>query len=328
MAHGSGGRAMHSLIDSLFMRELGNDILLEKKDSAVFKIGSSSLAFTTDSYVVKPIFFPGGDIGSLAVHGTVNDLSVCGARPLYISLAIIMEEGFGGKALSEIIRSINRAAKLSGVKVVTGDTKVVDRGSCDKIFINTSGIGEIYYPDLSAGNIKIGDSVIVSGPIGDHAISVISKREGIGFTTKVKSDSAPLFGLINKALGRSKQIRFMRDPTRGGLATTLNEVVSGSSFGISLEENRIPVGEGVRQACELLGFDPLYLACEGRVVIVVSAKDADKVLGAVKSEKLGRGAAIVGRITGDHKGKVYINTISGGKRLIDMLSGEQLPRIC
>lgn len=328
MAHGSGGRAMHSLIDSLFMKKLGNDILLEKKDSAIFKIGNSRLAFTTDSYVVKPIFFPGGDIGSLAVHGTVNDLSVCGARPLYISLAIIMEEGFDAKTLSRIVRSINKAAKYSGVKVVTGDTKVVERGSCDKIFINTSGIGEVYYPGLSANNIKIGDSIIVSGPIGEHAISVISKREGIGFGTKVKSDSAPLSGLIRKALDRSKEIRFMRDPTRGGLATTLNEITSARSFGIALEEKRVPVSEGVRQACELLGFDPLYLACEGRVIIVVSDKDADKVLDAVKSEKLGRGGAIIGRITGSYKGKVYINTKSGGKRLVDMLSGEQLPRIC
>jgi len=328
MAHGSGGRAMHSLIGSLFMKELANDILLKKEDSAIFNIGRLKLAFTTDSYVVKPIFFPGGDIGSLAVHGTVNDLAVCGAKPLYISLAIIMEEGFDAKELSCIVRSIKKAAASSGVKVVTGDTKVVERGSCDKIFINTSGIGEVYYPGLWAGNIKTGDAVIVSGPIGDHAISVISKREGISFATKVKSDSAPLSGLIKKALGSSKNVRFMRDPTRGGLATTLNEITSDRPFGIALEERRIPVSEGVREACELLGFDPLYLACEGRVVIVVSDKDAGRVLRALKRDKLGRGAAIVGRVTGEHRGKVYINTRSGGKRLVDMLSGEQLPRIC
>jgi len=328
MAHGSGGRAMHSLIGSVFMKELANDILLKKGDSAVFNIGKSKLAFTTDSYVVKPIFFPGGDIGSLAVHGTVNDLAVCGAKPLYISLAIIMEEGFGAKDLSKIVMSIKKAAGSSGVKVVTGDTKVVERGSCDKIFINTSGVGEIYYPGLSADKIKTGDAVIVSGPIGDHAISVISKREGISFGTKVKSDSASLLRLIRKALGSSREIRFMRDPTRGGLATTLNEITSDRSFGIALEESQIPVSEGVREACELLGFDPLYLACEGRAVIVVSAKDTGKVLRAVKSDRFGRGAAIVGRVTGEYKGKVYINTRSGGKRLVDMLSGEQLPRIC
>lgn len=328
MSHGSGGRAMHSLVDSLFIKVLGRKALRAKGDSAILDIGSRKLAFTTDSYVVKPIFFPGGDIGSLAVHGTVNDLSVCGARPLYLSLGLVIEEGFAIKDLERIVRSVDKAARSAGLEIVTGDTKVVERGSCDGIFINTSGIGEVYYPGLSTGKIKAGDAVILSGTLGEHAISVISKREGIGFGTGVKSDSAPLNGMVRRALMASKKVRFMRDPTRGGLATTLNEMVSGVRFGIALDESDIPVSEGVRQACELLGFDPLYLACEGRAVIITAEEDAGKVLKAIKRDSLGRGARIIGRVTADRKGKVYMKTGSGGSRLVDMLSGEQLPRIC
>lgn len=328
MAHGGGGRVMHSLIDSLFIKELGNEILRRKSDSAIMKIGCVEMAFTTDSYVVKPIVFPGGDIGSLAVHGTVNDLSVCGARPLYLSLGLVVEEGFGGAELAGIVRSIKNAARRSGVEVVTGDTKVVEKGSCDRVFINTSGIGKVFYPGLSADRIRPGDAVIISGGIGEHAVSVLSKREGISFGTKVKSDSAPLNGLIEKALKASGRVRFMRDPTRGGLATTLNEIVSGGRFGIALDEASVPVSGGVRQACELLGFDPLYLACEGRVIIIVAASDAGRVLAAIKRDRLGKDARIAGRVVSDRKGKVYTCTSSGGYRLLDMLSGEQLPRIC
>ncbi len=319
---------MHKLIDSLFMRELGNPILREKKDSAIIKIGNKALAFTTDSYVVNPIFFPGGDIGSLAVYGTVNDLSVCGARPLFISLGLIIEEGLDRDLLERIVRSISSAAKRAAVEVVAGDTKVVERGSCDKIFINTSGIGEIYYPGLSVGKIRPGDGIILSGAIGEHAISVLSEREGISFSSKVKSDSAPLNGLIARVLKASDKVKFMRDPTRGGVATTLNEMVADGKFGIAIDENKLPVTEGVKTGCELLGFDPFYLACEGRVIIVVQKDDEDKILRAMKRDTLGKRSSIIGRVTVQGRGKVYLNTALGGKRIINMLSGEQLPRIC
>ena len=328
MSHGSGGKAMHSLIGSLFIKELDNEILRRKSDSAVFKTGAGEMAFTTDSYVVKPIIFPGGDIGSLAVYGTVNDLSVCGAKPLYLSLGLVIEEGLEKKVLEGIVASIKNASKKAGVKIVTGDTKVVERGACDRIYINTSGIGRVYYPGLSISRIKPGDAVIVSGGLGEHAVSVLSKREGISFGTGVLSDSAPLNGMIAKALEASRNVRFMRDPTRGGLGTTLNEIVADGRFGIALEEKDIPVREGVREACELLGFDPLYLACEGRAVFITAPNDARKVLKGCKRDRLGRGARVIGKVTKDHKGKVYMRTASGGLRLVDMLSGEQLPRIC
>ena len=328
LAHGSGGTMMHKLIDSLIIKEFDNKILCQKRDSAVFGIGKAQVAFTTDSYVVNPVFFPGGDIGSLAVYGTVNDLSVCGARPLYLSLGLIIEEGLDIDVLEKIVRSAGTAAKYSGVEIVTGDTKVVERGACDKIFINTSGVGEIYYDKLSLDGIKPGDAVIVSGALGEHAISVLSEREGIEFKTKVKSDSAPLNGLIRKALSVSGAVRFMRDPTRGGVGTTLNEIVALQQFGISLDEAAIPVSRGVRQACELLGFDPLYLACEGRVIFIVGKEDAGKVLKTIRRDVHGRTANIIGEVTKDHSGKVSLRTIAGGKRIVGMLSGEQLPRIC
>ncbi|MCM8761304.1 MAG: hydrogenase expression/formation protein HypE, partial [Candidatus Omnitrophica bacterium] len=237
---GSGGRMMHQLIDSLFMKEFSNSILSQRKDSAILKLGDEKIAFTTDTYVVDPIFFPGGDIGSLAVNGTINDISVCGAKPIFISLGLVIEEGLPKAVLDRVIKSVGAASRAAGVKVVTGDTKVVERGSADKIFINTSGIGKVSYENLSVGKIKPGDVVLVSGPIGDHAISVLSVREGIAFRAKVKSDSAPLNGLIFQALKVSKNIAFMRDPTRGGLATTLNEITKLSGFGIALVEKEIP----------------------------------------------------------------------------------------
>jgi hydrogenase expression/formation protein HypE len=328
LAHGSGGVLMHKLIDSLIMKEFDNKILRQKKDSAILEIGKTKIAFTTDSYVVNPIFFPGGDIGSLAVYGTVNDLSVCGARPICISMGLIIEEGLEGEVLEKVIRSAQTAAKRSGVNIVTGDTKVVERGSCDKLFINTSGIGEVYCENLSIDRIKPGDKVIVSGTIGEHAISVLSQRQGIGFGTNVKSDSAPLNKLIEKALSVSGAVKFMRDPTRGGTATTLNEIVTPGQFGICLDEKSVPVSSGVRQACELLGFDPLYLACEGRVIIIVAKNDADRVLRTIRKDILGKSANMIGEITGEHKGMVYLRTLAGGKRLVNMLTGEQLPRIC
>ncbi|MBU0881437.1 MAG: hydrogenase expression/formation protein HypE [Candidatus Omnitrophica bacterium] len=328
LGHGSGGRQMHKLIDSLFLKAFSNPILNQKRDSAVLNIGNKKIAFTTDSYVVDPIFFPGGDIGSLAIYGTVNDLSVCGARALYISVGAVIEEGLDGSVLERIVRSMAEAAKKAGVRIVTGDTKVVEKGSCDRIFINTSGIGEVYYEGLSTDKIAPGDSVIVSGPVGDHAISVLSKREGIEFGTIVRSDSAPLDKLIWKVLRSSKKVRFMRDPTRGGLATTLNEIALGAKSGIAIEERDVPVRPPVRQACELLGLDPLYLACEGRVIIIAAKEDGPRILKTLGADKAGRGAKIIGSVTGDRSARVYLNTIAGGKRIIDMLSGEQLPRIC
>lgn len=328
LAHGSGGRMMHELIDSLMMSKLGNPILREKRDSAIMRLGCGKIAFTTDSYVVRPIFFPGGDIGSLAVHGTVNDLAVCGALPLYISVGMIIEEGLDLSSLKRITASISKAAKVAGVNVVTGDTKVVEKGKCDSIFINTSGVGEIYYDALSTGRIKPGDAIIVSGPIGDHAVSVLSKREGIEFDVKVVSDSAPLNKLIYRVLDSGTDVKFMRDPTRGGVATTLNEITQNAAFGIELYEDSIPVRRGVREACELLGFDPLYLACEGRVLIIAADKDAKRVIKVLRGDRLGRGASIIGRIVTGNKGRVVMKTASGGRRIVDMLAGEQLPRIC
>lgn len=319
---------MHDLVDSLFMKEFKNKALGERKDSAIIRIGGKKIAFTTDSYVVNPIFFPGGDIGSLAVHGTVNDISVCGARPIYISLGLIIEEGLDKKVLEKITRSIRNAALRSNVMVVTGDTKVVEKGSCDRIFINTSGIGEVYYESLSAGSIRPNDSVIISGSIGEHAISVLSKREGISFYSKVSSDSAPLDRLIFRALEASGNVRFMRDPTRGGVATTLNEICRGRDFSISLEEDHIPVSKGVKEACELLGFDPLYLACEGRCIIIAAGKDENKIISALRKDRRGIGAKVIGRVRAEDPGKVYINTVSGGRRILSMLTGDQLPRIC
>ncbi len=328
MAQGSGGSQMHDLIDSVFLKKFSNPILMQKNDSAIINIGSKKMAFTTDSYVVNPIFFPGGDIGSLAVYGTVNDLAVCGAKPLYISAGAIIEEGLDGRLLDRIVGSMAMAASKAGVQIVTGDTKVVEHGACDRIFINTSGIGEVYYDNLSINNIRDGDRVIVSGPIGDHAISVLSKREGIEFETTVKSDSAPLDRIIRKVLHSSDKVRFMRDPTRGGVATTLNEIVLNKKFGIIVDEDKVPVRPGVRQACELLGFDPNYLACEGRVIIIVRNQDEEAVLRALHSEKAGRLGRTIGIITKDHPGRVVLKTVSGGKRVLGMLSGDQLPRIC
>lgn len=328
LSHGSGGRLTHQLIDGLFVKAFDNPALRERKDSALVTVGSARIAFTTDSYVVQPLFFPGGDIGSLAVYGTVNDLSVCGATPLCISCAVIIEEGLEQSVLRRVTRSIAAAARRAKVSVVTGDTKVVEKGACDRMFITTSGIGRVYREGLSPDRVRPGDVVIVSGPIGDHAVAVLSKREGFGFGSTVRSDSQPLNGLTARVLGSSRMVRFMRDPTRGGLATTLNEVARGSAFGIALDERDIPVRSGTRQACELLGLDPLYLACEGRVVIIVAARDARRVIAAMRADASGALARVIGRVTRQYAGKVYLNTVSGGRRVVDMLTGEQLPRIC
>ena len=328
LAHGSGSRLSHDLIEKSFLPPLANPLLARLDDSAVFDLGGR-LAFTTDSYVVSPIFFPGGDIGKLAVCGTVNDLSMSGASPLYLSLSFIIEEGFTLGELKKVLSSIKAAAEEAGVKIVTGDTKVVNRGSADKLFINTSGIGVIPEGvDISGANARVGDKVILSGTIGDHGIAVMSQREGLKFSVPVQSDCTPLNKLVSQMLEASPLIHCLRDPTRGGLATTLNEFARQSGVGIKIEEEKIPVRDGVRAACELLGFDPLYVANEGKLVAIVTPDDAKKILAKMKRNKYSAEAAIIGEVTDEHKGKVILKTRLGASRIVDMLSGELLPRIC
>ena len=327
LAHGSGGKLMHDLIRS-FIPHLTNPILDRMDDSAVFDI-SGKLAFTTDSYTVNPIFFPGGDIGKLAVCGTVNDLSMSGARPLYLSLAFIIEEGLTVADLKKIVASIAEAAAAAGVKIVTGDTKVVDKGSADKLFINTAGVGVV--PEgvnISAANARPGDKIILSGTIGDHGIAVLSRREGLKFNTPVPSDCAPLNGLVADMLAASLNIRCLRDPTRGGLATTLNDFAGQSNVGIMIEEDKIPVDRAVLAACELLGLDPLYIANEGKLVAIVPAGDAAAVLRRMKRHKYGKNAAVIGEVVAGHPRRVVMKTGLGASRIVDMPVGELLPRIC
>lgn len=328
LAHGSGGKLSHELVAKHFVKELFNPILAKLDDSAVFEL-SGKLAFTTDSYVINPIFFPGGDIGRLAVCGTVNDLAMVGAIPRYFSLAFILEEGFPIGDLTRIVSSVKATAKEAGIQIVTGDTKVVQKGGCDKIYVNTAGVGSI--PDgvaISGANAKPGDKVILSGSIGDHGIAVLSQREGLSFSTELKSDCAPLGGLVSAMLEASSEIHSLRDPTRGGLATTLNELAMQSRVGIKIEESKIPVRAEVRGACEMLGLDPLYIANEGKLVAIVPPDAAEKVLVAMKTNKYGGDSVIVGEVTAEHPGRVVMKTNFGTSRVIDMLTGEALPRIC
>jgi hydrogenase expression/formation protein HypE len=328
LAHGSGSRLSHDIIEKNLLPSLTNPVLAKLDDSAVFDL-SGRLAFTTDSYVVSPIFFPGGDIGKLAVCGTVNDLSMSGAAPLYLSLSFIIEEGLTISELKKIVGSIRAAAEEARANIVTGDTKVVNRGSADKLFINTSGIGEIPEGvDISGSNAKVGDKVILSGAIGEHGIAVVSQREGLKFSVPIKSDCAPLNKMVSEMLQASFLIHCLRDPTRGGLATTLNELASQSGVGIIIEEDKIPIRDGVRGACELLGFDPLYVANEGKLVAIVAPEDAAKILAKMKRNKYGAEAAVIGEVTAERKGKVIMKTRLGASRILDMLSGELLPRIC
>jgi hydrogenase expression/formation protein HypE len=327
LAHGSGGKLSQDLIQS-FLPELSNPVLDKLEDSAVLNL-SGRLAFTTDSYTVNPIFFPGGDIGKLAVCGTVNDLAMSGARPLYLSLSFIIEEGFTLAELKRVLVSIKEAAAEAGVKIVTGDTKVVNRGSADKLFINTAGIGQI--PEgvnISAANARPGDKIIINGNIGDHGIAVLSQREGLEFQLPVPSDCAPLNGLVAEMLAVSKEIHCLRDPTRGGLATTLNDFAAQSGVGITLEEAKIPVDKAVEAACELLGFDPLYIANEGKLAAVVPARDADAVLSEMKQNKYGTGAVTIGEVVEKHPGQVIMRTALGASRIVNVPVGELLPRIC
>lgn len=328
MAHGSGGRLAHGLVKKTFVDVLDNPLLAKLDDSAVFDV-SGRVAFTTDSYVVTPIFFPGGDIGKLAVCGTVNDLAMSGAHPLYLSLSFIIEEGFSKKDLERVVASVKETADEAGVAIVTGDTKVVDRGSVDKLYINTAGVGTVAQnADISGGNARPGDKILLSGPIGDHGIAVMSKREGLSFSTQLTSDCAPLNGLVASMLEASSNIHCLRDPTRGGLATTLNELARQSQVKILIEEEQVPVREEVLAACEMLGFDPLYVANEGKLVAVVAASDAQRVLEAMRENRYGEQAVIIGEVAEGEPGRVVMKTHLGTTRIVDMLTGDLLPRIC
>lgn len=329
LAHGSGGKMTHRLIEKMVLPEFRNEWLEPMHDGAVFSLKGARIAFSTDSFVVKPIFFPGGDIGRLAVHGTVNDIAMCGARPLYLSAAFIIEEGMPMEDFRRVLRSMRQAADEAGVSLVTGDTKVVDRGKGDGIYINTSGVGLIGDGvNIHPGRARPGDQVIVSGPIAVHGIAIMSVREGLEFETGISSDTAPLNGLADAMLVARKDIHVMRDPTRGGVASALNEIAEKSGFGIRLEEAAIPLDEAVKGACEMLGFDPLHVANEGKLLAVVAPGDAEAVLAAMRGHPMGRGAAIIGEVVADHPGFVTMRTRVGGSRVVDMLSGEQLPRIC
>ncbi len=332
LAHGDGGKLMHQLIEELFKKKFSNKILNELGDSAVIKSlpsKNSKLCFTTDSYVVNPLFFPGGDIGKLAVCGTINDLAVMGARPLYIASGFIIEEGLEYDILEKVTDSMAKIARKENVKIVTGDIKVVEKHSADKLFINTSGIGFIDRSiNLFKSKIVPGDEIIVSGSIGEHGLAILVARGEFDFQSKIKSDCASLYGLITHCLKTSKNIKFMRDPTRGGLATTLNEIVEGMDFGISINEKSVPIKEEVNAMCEILGFDPLYMANEGKIVAVVAKKDTKAILKTMQHHPLGKNSQIIGEVIQAPKQKVIAKTKIGGTRFIEMLTSAQLPRIC
>lgn len=322
---------MHALINNIFLRHFKGGALKQLDDSAVLDgiAGDCNICFTTDSYTVSPLFFKGGDIGKLSVCGTINDISVTGATPLFLSCAVISEEGLDMAVLERIAASIAETAVMAGVEVATGDFKVVERGKADKVFINTSAIG-IMGKHIKRGRerIKTGDRVIINGYLGDHELAVLLARKSFDIESDIRSDCAPLNSLIEEVLDKSGDIRFMRDPTRGGVATTLNEIVEQQDFGISLYEKDIPVREKTKALCEMLGFDPLYLANEGKVLVVCSKQSAEKIVSKMKGHKYGRNARIIGEIVGEPAGKVILNTAAGSRRIVDMLSGSQLPRIC
>ena len=329
LAHGSGGKLSQELVRRMFVAELDNEALSRMDDAACLSSGGGRLAFTTDSYVVSPIFFPGGDIGKLAVCGTVNDLATSGAVPKYLSLAMIIEEGLPLDDLSRVVASIKASAAEAGVTIVTGDTKVVNRGKADRLFINTAGIGFIPEGrDISGANARPGDIVMLSGSVGDHGMAIMAQREGFSFQVPVTSDCAPLNGMIEAVLGAAEGILVLRDPTRGGLATTLNEIAAQSGAGITIEESAVPVKDSVRGACELLGFDPLYVANEGKMIVIAAPEAADAALAAMHASPYGTDAAVIGRVTAERPGKVVLHTSLGARRVLDMLSGELLPRIC
>jgi hydrogenase expression/formation protein HypE len=329
LAHGSGGKLSQRLMNEVVLPQFRNEFLAPLHDGAIFEVGGARLAFSTDSYVVSPIFFPGGDIGKLAVHGTVNDLAMCGARPLYLSVGFILEEGLPMEDFQRVVRSMREAAAKAGVALVTGDTKVVDRGKADKIFINTSGVGVIPTGiEIGPARARPGDKILISGPIAVHGIAIMSVREGLEFETEIASDTAPLNGLVAAMLCAGPEIHVLRDPTRGGVTSALSEIAQSADVGIVLEEAHIPIDEAVKGACEILGLDPLYVANEGKLLAIVPPAAAEAVLAAMRAHPLGRESAVIGEVTGDHPRFVLLKTRVGGTRVVDMLSGEQLPRIC
>ena len=328
LSHGSGGRAMTQLIEQLFIKHFDNDLLKQGNDQALFNVEAGRMVMSTDSHVVSPLFFPGGDIGSLSVHGTVNDVAMSGAKPNYLSAGFILEEGFPLADLEKIVISMAAAAKKAGTPVITGDTKVVERGKGDGVFINTCGIGVV--PDgvnISGHNAQEGDVVIVSGTLGDHGVAIMSSRENLQFETTIKSDSAALNDLVAEMI-KVADIHCLRDPTRGGLATCLNELASQSSVGISIDEQKIPIKTEVKAACEILGLDPLYVANEGKLVCICAADQADSLLNTMQQHPLGKDAAIIGKVIADDNHFVQMTTMLGGQRIVDWLASEQLPRIC
>ncbi len=329
LAHGSGGKLTQQLIEKMILPQFGNELLEPLHDGAIFAVNGARLAFSTDSYVVNPIFFPGGDIGKLAVNGTVNDIAMCGARPLYLSVGFIIEEGFLMADFWRIILSMQLAAKNAGVALVTGDTKVVDRGKGDQIYINTSGVGVIEKAvQIDPTRVKPGDKIIINGPIAVHGMAVMSVREGLEFETEIVSDTAPLHELVQRMLDICPEIPVLRDPTRGGIASALSEIAQKAKVGIQLEESRIPLDEAVKGACEILGLDPLHVANEGKVLAFVPPSACEAVLAALRAHPLGKDAAVIGEVVDTPPGTVVMRTFVGGTRIVDMLSGEQLPRIC
>jgi hydrogenase expression/formation protein HypE len=329
LGHGSGGKLSAELLRDVFLPAFDNPTLARLDDQAVFSVNGSRLAFTTDSFVVKPLFFPGGDIGSLAVYGTVNDLAMGGAQPLYLSIAFILEEGLKIEVLQRIARSVRAAAAAAGVQIVTGDTKVVEKGSGDELFVNTSGIGLVREGvRLSADQARPGDRVLLSGSIGDHGIAILAQREGLEFESAIESDSAPLHTLVAAMLDVTHDFRCFRDPTRGGVSSTCNEIAAQSKVGILLEEETIPMREEVKGACEMLGLDPLYVANEGKLIAIVDPRRADEVIEVMRRHPLGSEARVIGTVTESHPGLVAMRTTLGTTRIVDMLAGDQLPRIC
>ncbi|MCF8080940.1 MAG: hydrogenase expression/formation protein HypE [Desulfobacterales bacterium] len=327
--HGSGGKMSHRLTTDMLLPMFQNDVLACLDDGAVLDVQGLRLAFSTDTYTVDPIFFPGGDIGDLAVNGTVNDLAMCGANPLYLSVGLILEEGLAMEELKRVLQSMKRAAAAAGVTIVTGDTKVVPKGAADRLFINTSGIGLLHpHIRISGSRARPGDRIILSGTMADHGVTILTQREKLHFDSPVKSDSAPLNHMVKKMFMASRDIHVLRDPTRGGVGTALNEIAIQSQVGIHIEEDKIPIAKEVSGICELLGFDPLYLANEGKLLAFVKPDHADRVLAAVKRDSFGKEACIIGEVVADHPKKVVMKTRIGGSRIVDMLAGEQLPRIC
>ncbi|GAB6904710.1 carbamoyl phosphate phosphatase, hydrogenase 3 maturation protein [Desulfosarcina cetonica] len=327
--HGSGGKMAHRLTTDLLLPAFHNPALAMLDDGARLDLAGGRIAFSTDTYVVDPLFFPGGSIGDLAINGTVNDVAMCGAVPLYLSVGMVIEEGFPMADLKRVVVDMQGAAKTAGVQVVTGDTKVVPRGAADKLFINTAGIGVIHAGvNVSGANARPGDAVILSGSMADHGMTILTRRQGLTFETDLTSDSAPLNHMVADMLASGCEIHVLRDPTRGGVGTTLNEIAEKSRVGIRIHERRLPIKPAVAGVCELLGFDPLYVANEGKLLAFVPADQAERLLAVIRQSPYGRAACIIGEVIDDHPGRVFMKTRIGGERIVDMLTGEQLPRIC